>query len=245
MKNLYKAHLMRLINNKVYLGGCLIALIATCFTAAGQIPFPVISRFTPEMRMIFAGAAMFLYFALFPAIFINPDYTDGVIRNRIILGYGQDKIFYSFLLVQITAVVMMFLCYVIGGLIGGAMISGEILVYLFVLLSALIAYTALITAVSFRCRKLVSLIVFCMVIFNGCFNCVLFGNAIMMLLTGTAAKIGSIFYNINGLGQWFCMLGLGDDTIHPGAGIQVLLSLIVFIVSCVFGAAGIRKRDLV
>ena len=244
MKNLYKANLYRMIKRPDYLLGCVIALVVTCAITSGAYAFPFLAAKTADIRMLFTGAAMVLFFSIFPPLFINPEYADGCIRNRIIAGFSQRQVYLSHLLSMVSAMTFMFICYLIGGLIGGAAFEAKTLEALFVLFIAVCAYAVLAATVSFRFRKIIASMLTTMLIFNVCFNGLLFGNAILSILNGAALRVGAVIYNINALGQWFCLTGYADDVANPGSGIQILLSLMIMVISFVFGMAGLDKRDL-
>ena len=246
MIHLYKSLMFRTVKNLYYWIGCLIALVVTAAVSMGIIElssFPGLK--TAADRMFFVSAAMVLYFTVFTPLFLNAEYTDGYIRNRIIAGYSQRQIFTGYVLSQMSAAVLMYVLYLIGGLIGGAGFDGNVICALLVMLFALLAYTAVVSAIAFRCRNTVVLMVISIMLFNMCFNCVMFGNAIMMLMSDSpAVKVGAICYNINVLGQWFCLTGLADDYVNPGAAVQILLSLAVTAAVYIFANLGLSKRDL-
>ena len=244
MKNLYKATMYRIFKNIYFIGGCVIALVVTLAVTGGFYTFPFLMEKPEELRMIFVGAAMVLFFSMFPPLFINPDYIDGCIRNRIIAGYSQKQVYISHVLAQLSAMTIMFLCYLIGGIIGGASLNASSLVAVIVLFVAVMSYTVLTATAAFRLKKLIASMLTTMLLFNLCFNMVLFGNAILSALKDTAFKIGSVLYNVNALGQWFCLTGFVDDGVNPGAGIQILLSLIVIAAALIWGLSGLDKRDL-
>lgn len=245
MLHLYISFMFRVVKNMYYRIGCLIALVVTAAATTGMIDFPFPGLKTAADRMFFVSAAMVLYFTVFTPLFMNAEYTDGYIRNRIIAGYSQRQIFAGCVLSQMSAALLMYVLYLIGGLIGGAGFGSQFICTLLIMLFALLAYTAVVSAIAFRCRKTVALMVISILLFNLCFNCVMFGNAIMMLLDGKpAAKVGAICYNINTLGQWFCLTGLADDYVNPGAPVQIFISLAVTAAACLLANLGLAKRDL-
>ena len=245
MIHLYKSLMFRTVKNLYYRIGCLIALVVTAAASMGIIELPFPGLKTAADRMFFVSAAMVLYFTVFTPLFLNAEYTDGYIRNRIIAGYSQRQIFTGYVLSQMSAAVLMYVFYLIGGLIGGSGLDRNVIYALLVMFFALLAYTAVVSAIAFRCRKTVVLMVISIMLFNMCFNCVMFGNAIMMLMSDKpAVKVGAICYNINALGQWFCLTGLADDYVNPGAQVQILLSLAVTAAAYIVANIGLSKRDL-
>ena len=63
------------------------------------------------------------YVALFTCIHLGRDYTDGIIRNKIIAGHPRFTIYCSYLLTQMTASVFFCVIYILSGLLG-MLISG-------------------------------------------------------------------------------------------------------------------------
>ncbi len=244
MKNLYKATMYRIFKNIYFIGGCVIALVVTLAITGGFYTFPFLMEKNEEIRMVFVGAAMVLFFSMFPPLFINPDYADGCIRNRIIAGYSQKQVYVSHVLAQLSAMAIMFLCYLTGGIIGGASLNASSTPAILILFVGVMAYTVLTATAAFRLRKIITSMLTTMILFNLCFNMLLFGNAILSMLKDTAFRIGEVIYNINVLGQWFSLTGFADDGVNPGAGIQILLSLIVIVAALVWGMSGLDKRDL-
>ncbi|MCR5585456.1 MAG: hypothetical protein K6F63_08505 [Lachnospiraceae bacterium] len=243
MLNIYKANLRRVLKHGFYIFGCIVAFLGTMLSAYMPI-FPFLEGKTPEIRMFFVSAAMVAYFTIFIPIFCNVEYSDGVIRNKVIAGYSQTRIFLGHLLTQFTAVFIMWGFYMLGGLVGGARPKGEELISNIVVLFAVFAYAAVIQALSFRLRKPVPLVVSSAFLFQYCFSSVMFGNAILMNAKGTSAFVGSLIYNIPSLGQWFSRSGFADDIANPGALWQLGMSLLMIAVAGILGLYGIEKRNL-
>lgn len=63
------------------------------------------------------------FVALFCCLHLGRDYTDGIVRNKIIAGHSRASIYFSYLLTQIVASVIFCVIY-IGGALFGVAVSG-------------------------------------------------------------------------------------------------------------------------
>lgn len=244
MTNLYKANTKRLFHNLLYIAGCVIAIVATALFTAGMMHNSYFDRLGEETRMLFISAAMVAFFTIFVPIFTNPEYADGCIRNKIVMGYTQKQIYMTYLLSHFTAAFVMWLFYMAGGIIGGARLNVKTLLINIVILFAVFSYISLLLIISLRLKKMVTVVILSILVLNVNYTCVMFGNALLTRTKGTSRKIGAIIYNIPSLGQWFSHSGFADDFTNPGMLIQLNISLIIILVTTLLGTLAINKRDL-
>lgn len=244
MNNLYKANSSRLFHNLLYIAGCLIAIVATAYFTAGNVHNSYFDKMGEESRMLFISAAMIAFFTIFVPIFTNPEYTDGSIRNKIVLGYTQKQIYLSYLFSHFTAAFVMWLFYMAGGIIGGARPTGKTLIANFVILFAVFSYISFLLIISLRLKKMVVVAILSILALNVSYTSVMFGNALLTITEGTSRKIGAIIYNISSLGQWFSNSGFADDFTNPGLHIQLIISLVIILLTTAIGTLAINKRDL-
>ena len=244
MKNLYKANLRRLVGNIYFIGGCVIAILVTYLFSARIFTISFMGSMNSAERMYFVSAAMVVFFTIIVPIFNNMEYGDGTIRNKIIAGYSQTEIYISLFLTYLTMALVMWGCYLLAGIVGGAKLTGGTIVSNLVILLAVANYIATMMIISFRIKNLIAAVVAAMVVMNLCFNSVLFGNALMMYSKGTVQKVMSIVYNISAFGQWFARTGFSDDIANPGAPVQILISCVIVVGLTLLGIAGIDKRDI-
>ena len=245
MFNIYKGNLIRLVKNFLFIGGCILAFAITFTIASGRFPIDFLQAGTPEDRTFFASAAMVLYFSFFTTIFVSVEYQDGIIRNRIISGFSQIEIYVASLFAQYSAVIIMYAAYLLGGVLGGARFNLHFLKLLGIFLLSLLAYVTVTNAIAFRIKKVVFSTILTMMLFNACFNMVMFGNAILNFMENeTALKIGKIIYNIHSLGQWFSMTPFSLDYTNPGYGVMIVLSCLVIIPAFSLPLIGLKKREL-
>lgn len=244
MFNLYKANMARLFKKSFYIFGLVVALAATYVFTSSTVEISFLAGAEPVDRMVFVSAAMVAFFTIFVPIFTNSEYTDGVIRNKMISGLSQKEIYVSHLLTEISAAVIMWVCYMVGGILGGAKLDGNHIIADLVILVALFNYIATVLVVSFRLKKLVPVIIFAAIIFNCTFNSVMMGNLALMLTNGTTQKVMSWLYNVSALGQWFTYTGFAAEEAYPGVAAQLLISSVIIVLMTLVGTFRLNKRDL-
>ena len=118
--------------------------------------------------------------AVFTCFFIGTDYSDGTVRNKMIVGHSREEIYLSFLLTTFTAAFFFVLAYLLAVLLVGLPLSGRAVLthvqaQLWRLLGCglvIVEYAALFTMVSMlgsdKARNLViSLLIAVILIFSG------------------------------------------------------------------------------
>lgn len=246
MKNLYKVSCRKIYKNTFYKIGLIIAAVVTYIFTAGYISLgQIIDTMPLVQKMIFIGAAMIPFFTIFPPIIICSEYGDGVMKNKVISGYSQKQIFLGGMLAQLSACAFMWIIHVIAGIIAGVRPDGKDVLSMLAMLLAVLAYTAVIYAITFRLRKPVRSFIVDMLLLNACYNVLIFGNLLGMYLKGFALKILALVYNANAMGQWFVLNGLADEDQDPGRIPQIILSVLLVGLAVLIGTMKVNKRDLV
>jgi hypothetical protein len=245
MKNIYKTNMRKLMKSKFYIAGLMIAVAVTFMFTGDMMGFGgIFDDMGATGRMHFIGAAIIAFFTIYTPLFVCEEYTEGSIKNKLIAGFTQKEIFGAGIMTQLSAMFIMWLVYLVAGFIGGARPSGHGIGVYVITLVAMTGYVALVYSVSFRLSKPVRSAIVSFIILNVCFNMVTFGNLLIMICEGTALKIAAVIYNISALGQWFVYTGLADDAANPGAVLQILVSLVIVILSVLFGISKLNTRDL-
>lgn len=245
MKSLYLANFRRLSKSVFYILGLLIAFAATFLFTNETIQFEgLFSQMSPAGRTCFISICIIAFFTIYTPISICSEYSEGIIRNKIISGYSQKQIYFSGLFIQYKAVFIMWIANILGGVAGGARPSGSISGYMLILLIAMMSYTTLIYSISFKLQKPIRSVIASFLLINLCINAVLAGNFIIMISKGMALKIAAICYNINVMGQWMTKTGLTDPEADPGSIAQILISCAVIALSVLIGTAKLEKRDI-
>ena len=245
MIRLYKANMARFLTSIYFIGGCIIALTVTYAVTCNLIEFPFLADREISSRMFFVTAAMVGYFTVFVPVFTNSEYSDGVIRNKMIAGFTQKEILFSFFLSYASLAVIMWIFYMIGGMLGGADPFGAYLVPNVIFLVALFGFIAVILVLSFRLTKTVAAVIAAGLLFQTCFSMVMFGNVLLMVTEGKFGIFPAVVYNVNVLGQWFSLSGFADDCADPGAIVQLIISLCVMAVTAMIGTYRLEKRNVI
>ena len=246
MINLYKANMKRITGNFIFIGGCIIAFLATfAFTANLMGMKGRFEEFGPDRRMFFISIAMMIFFTIFVPLYTNLEYRYGVIRNKIAAGFSQKQVYFSHLFGHLTALAIMMASYLLGGILGGARDFGKMAVLSTVLFFALCAYIGTMMLISFRILRVVVLSIVAFLVLEVIYTGTMVGNALLaFILKGTAKQIGVIVYNMTVFGQWFTGTGLADDYINPGRPQQIIISAVVILIMVFLGVLGLEKRDL-
>lgn len=108
MIRLLHANFYRLKKNKVFIGIIIITIIASFVilfnTYQGNIineKYNMIKTTIDKTYIIYINVISFLI-AIFVSIFVGTDYSDGTIRNKIIVGHSRKNIYLSNLIVSIV-----------------------------------------------------------------------------------------------------------------------------------------------
>ena len=249
MIRLYKAYMTRFLKSIYFIGGCIIALAVTYAVTGNTLAVPFLVESDAATRMFFVTAAMVAYFTVFIPVFTGAEYSDGTIRNKVVAGFSQRQIFFSLYLAYASLALIMWICYLAGGIAAGANPFGGYTAGNIAMLFAVMAYIAFMQTMAFRLTKMAAVVIAAGFTFMTCFNMVLFGNAILMVLYDselyTAGYIASLVYNINALGQWFSNTGFSDDYANPGTPVQLLLSVIITLLMFIIGTSGLKKSDVI
>lgn len=243
MIHLMKANLIRLFHNIYFGTGCIIAVAATAWFSACGNRFTVFHADTPGELMILISAAMLGFFATFSTIFINVEYSDGVIRNKIIAGHSQTEIYLSHLVTQAFAAVVMNVCWILGGLLGGAKMDAFLLRYLVIILFAEFAFVSLLTLCGMRIKKKMCAGVIGVFLFYLLFQGVMIGNAVVSFSDGMFHKVAKIVYHLPPLGQWFSHIYVCEPEFRFTLAVEVSLSLVCCLVCTLSGIFRIGKRE--
>ncbi|WP_044916827.1 hypothetical protein [Butyrivibrio sp. WCE2006] len=246
MINLYKANMQRIFKNILFIGGLIIAFIATyAFTANILHMTGRFEKMGCDGRMFFISIAMMGFFTIFVPVFTHIEYSDGVIRNKIIAGYSQKEVYFSHMLSHFSALGIMIVCHMIAGFIGGVNISGQLLLRYLILFLALCGYISVLLILAMRIKRMVLLAVLTFLVLQICYTGIMIGNALLaFVFKGTQRYIASLIYNIVAFGQWLSRTCIADDYTNPGTLAQILISLAVILISALIGTLGLGKRDL-
>lgn len=118
--------------------------------------------------------------SVFCSLFIGTEYNDGTMRNKLIAGHSRIAIYFSFLIVSVTAIFLMCLAYLIPRLCIGIPLLGffsdaafpVVLGHIGAIFVLAVAFTAVCTAVAMLCQNKATTAVICIL---GVFILLFFG----------------------------------------------------------------------
>lgn len=243
MIQLLKANCKRLFQHIYFLIGCVIATVVTALFAIFGNDYTIFQMDTSNEAMIFISAAILVFFATFSPLFVHVEFSDGVIRNKLIAGHTQKDVYLAQLLTQFIASLVMFACWILGGLIGGARLNGELVSFIVIMLLNVWAFISLLTLCSMLIKKKVVLAigVFFFYIYVNAF---LIGNAIVSFSNGIVHKVATIIYHMIPTGQWFSYTSYCDPAFRLGVMGEITISALVIIVFFLLGTLRINKREI-
>lgn len=122
MSNLLHSNFSRLWKNKIFwlcMGGMLIYAVAYMLTASQKtFSYATGEAYTLEdyyfQFLIYAG----FFFAVISSMFLGTDYSDGTIRNKLIVGHFRSTVYLANLIVTFVAGCLIMGVWFIGALVG-------------------------------------------------------------------------------------------------------------------------------
>lgn len=129
MSKLLRANFARLWKNKVF-WGCMIFMFADAFhTVLAQ--YLSFKQYGGEMENYFSEnlafgqtVAVSIISSIFIGLFIGTEYSNGTIRNKLVIGHSRGAIYFANLLVCIAAALLMHVVYVVTTLLSGLIMFG-------------------------------------------------------------------------------------------------------------------------
>lgn len=156
MRNLLSANLNRLVRARIF-WLCTVAML--CFTVASMlrgVRFVRIENLDRDLDYYYFRLLPYFGFFLsvFTALFLGTEYSDGTVRNKLIIGHTRSEIYLANLLTCFVGSFAVFLAWAVGGLVGipyfglwSVGISGYFR-YLAVGLFTVLALTAILTVIA-------------------------------------------------------------------------------------------------
>ncbi len=174
MYNLLSAEFVRLRKNKAFWLGMAVLFVTSAFAvvskysdmAAHDIPAHFEDALFHYIYMV-SGCI-----SIFCGLFIGTEYSDGTIRNKLVVGHGRGRVYLAGLLVCIAATLFMALafllpCCVLGGnlLLPPELSVGQILYWVGISVLTMVACTAIFHALAMLIPKKSTSAVICIVAF--------------------------------------------------------------------------------
>ncbi len=120
MNNLVLAGIQRLKKSSIFFAGLLSMLAVTVYymlTKSNESTM-FVGQYYLDNFYFDIGPFMGVFCAVFISLFIGTEYSDGVIRNKIIVGHSRTKVYLSNFIVSLIACESFVLMWIIGGLVG-------------------------------------------------------------------------------------------------------------------------------
>ncbi|MCI8327255.1 MAG: ABC transporter permease subunit [Lachnospiraceae bacterium] len=161
MSRLLHAGFAKLGKSKIFYCGMAVmffySMIAIFSTYGSKMRYP--NEAHPFTDMTFAGGPMLLIVvAVFIGIFIGTEYSDGTIRNKVIVGHSRWAIYFSNLIVCTVASISMHLVFIVSELIVGKIVLDESAIRARIILQYAMCSIITVTALAAICL-LISMLV--------------------------------------------------------------------------------------
>lgn len=128
MSKLLYANFFRLWRNRLFLIG-----LGFMFFAGGFLVFQEYRQLNWYGASVNLNSTFFVYIAMigvvssiFCSLFLNVEYNDGTIRNKIIVGHKRVSIYFSNLIVNIIASFLLCLSYILANIVVGIPLIGTL-----------------------------------------------------------------------------------------------------------------------
>lgn len=243
MLKLVKANIIRMYTNIFYSLGVALAFLCT-FLFVDIKPVEPLAKLGAEKNMMAVSFATVLYFAMFTGYFVGAEFDAGAIRNKIIAGHSQIKVYISNYLALLVGLVIMYGAWLLGGCVAGCRIDGEMLVFTLVAILYNAAFIGILIAISFRVKATVQAALTGVGLFYVLTTGGLVMNFIVSNTEGVIYKIVRLIYNAGAFGQILLQVGLMDSEVGLGSFVQILCSLTIVALSVFAGTFCLNKRDL-
>lgn len=251
MIRLTRADVFRLVKNKLYIFGVAAAMFGTIYSIKGGLfdgtSYP---ESTPLGYMKLISVGVMIFMSVFTALFFGKDYSDGIIRNKLIAGYKRHEIFLGDMASAFVAVLGMTAAWLIGGVISGVdFFSSALAVFTIKMILFSMAYEAILCLLSIFITNVsaaaaISVVLMQMMLFGSFIS----GNIYDNMAEGTINKsIFKMIINISPFGQWAnnTIFGVGIiKGMDMGTLYDIIVSVVIVAVCAIVGIMNLNKKDL-
>ena len=274
MRKLISADFCRLRRDKAFWIGTLAMLVFTValMLVGGQVALKDSSEFQYALDGDYFCYAIpiGLPIAVYVSLFLGTEYSDGTIRNKLVVGHTRRDIYLSHLFTNIVGGLSMLLASLLGGLVGipflGTWKMGKmVLVFLLISVLFIISYVAIFTLIGMLCSNKAISAVLTILLFLGlmCFAMYLYSrlsepemiNGLIITqegmqmgdpspnpryLTGIKREIYQFVIDFLPTGQCGQMREL--NVLHPVR--MMVSSIVIAIVTTLGGIFAFERKDL-
>lgn len=162
MNKLLSASFARLRKNGLFWFGIIGMFAVAAYIRVNQYMSVVNYSSTVTLDNILFGYTLLIGFvmAIFSSIFLGAEYSDGTIRNKLIVGHSRTNIYFSNLITNLAAAFFMCLSFVVAALAVGipllgflSMETGLALQLIFMSIMIIVAYCSIFTMLSMICSN--------------------------------------------------------------------------------------------
>lgn len=181
MRKLLSAGYARLWKDKVFWSCIAVMLVyAVLYMRSGCRQAAALPEYSYTLDQYYFHFAIFIGFicALFCSLFLGTEYSDGVVRNKIIAGHTRSSIYLSNLLLTFSAACFFLLTWLVMGAVAAVpslgfleMEPAQWLLYLLTALLFLAAFCALFTLTGMLCSNKAAGAVIAILLFLGLLLC--------------------------------------------------------------------------
>lgn len=130
MSRLLRANFTRLKKNKVFWGCVIFMFLNAVSTVLSQ--YISFKKYGGEKELYFhenfafgQTVAVSVISAIFIGLFIGTEYSNGTLRNKMVIGHSRSAIYFANLAVCIAAAILIHIVYVVTSLVGGLIAFGN------------------------------------------------------------------------------------------------------------------------
>ena len=172
MYKLLKANFFRLLKNKIFWGIVIITILIASFILFNTI----LNQQGETKEGIDNILVMYIHFigifiAIFTSLFVGTEYSDGALRNKIVIGHSRKHIYLANLITSIVVGICIELIYMLVIMIVGIPTLGTLQMttekFLFIVLDIIfiiIAYASIFTCVTLLCSDITVSTVTCIIL---------------------------------------------------------------------------------
>ena len=247
MKNIFMAHMGRLLKQKFFIAGMVLAFVITYRVTANAGGMDILHNISTDFDFsLLASLGIPAFFSVFTPLFLSAEYKGGTIRNKLICGKSRSSIYFATLITMTVAMLMMTAVWAAAALISAKTLP-----------DAGFIVASIVKIILYNTANLAFLVLICMNItnegavtaidfmsFQFSFTAVLMMQMIMGMTSSGAGKVIAYIINLIPIGQWLSISAIGDESTHiPGAA-QLILSVIMIVLISVYGSRMFAKKDI-
>lgn len=247
MKDIFMAHMGRLLKQKFFIAGIVLAFVITYWVTANAGGMGILHNISTDFDFsLLASLGIPAFFSVYTPLFLSAEYKGGTIRNKLICGKTRNQIYFATLLTMILAMLIMTAVWTAGALLAASTKpAAEVIVMSIIKVvlynTAALSYLVYI-ALTITNEAAVTAIEF--MSFQFSFFAVMMLQMIMGAVSDGAGKVMAYIINLIPIGQWLSISAISDESTHiPGAA-QLILSVIMIVLISVYGSRMFAKKDI-